>query len=590
MSRSALFGRLQALAAIAGHARALGITDPAEARAAWRSRLGGEAGLDRREVLRMGAAALAAAPAVGCATRGGALGILGCGRKDGSVAVVGAGMAGLHCAYRLLEAGADVTVYESSDRVGGRMYTGRGLYPDGQVCELGGELIDSNHATLWALAEELGIEIDDRVAAQPAGTLAELWLVDGAAVDEDTLLAQFLDSIGRFTSAFEAAENDDAEFERLDGTSLRDWLDTQVPRATWPQLHAVLDVAYRGEFGLETDQQSCLNLIYLVDLEPSDSFRIFGDSDERYHTHLGNDTFTDALAAPLLAADRVRLGVALTAVAADARGYRLSFQQTGGGTLEVQADHVVFALPFTRLRQVDLSGVQLSDEKRTIIDQVGYGTNAKVMGGFSAPVWRTDHGQSGSMTTDMDVQQTWDSSIGQAGGSAILTNFLGGDQGLASGLGSAEDWFLGILGDLERAWSGAATAYTADSAVRMHWPTHPHTLGSYTCYRPGQWAFWSREGVREGDLHFCGEHCSLDFQGWMEGAAETGALVAAEVLDDLGRSRSAGLEALLARHLALPQASYHGDLQPRQNPLTRRRQLRRLQRLWSLAPGRELVG
>ena len=44
----------------------------------------------------------------------------------------------------------------------------------------------------------------------------------------------------------------------------------------------------------------------------------------------------------------------------------------------------------------------------------------------------------------------------------------------------------------------------------------------YTCYRPGQWSFWPLEGEREGSLHFCGEHTSPDFQGWMEGAAETG--------------------------------------------------------------------
>jgi monoamine oxidase len=74
----------------------------------------------------------------------------------------------------------------------------------------------------------------------------------------------------------------------------------------------------------------------------------------------------------------------------------------------------------------------------------------------------------------------------------------------------------------------------AGSAVRMHWPTQPFTRGSYTCYRPGQWSFWTLEGVREGPVHFCGEHTSPEFQGWMEGGAETGGRVAKEILDDFG--------------------------------------------------------
>ena len=87
----------------------------------------------------------------------------------------------------------------------------------------------------------------------------------------------------------------------------------------------------------------------------------------------------------------------------------------------------------------------------------------------------------------------------------------------------------------------------------MHWPSYEHTQGSYTCYRPGQWSFWGSEGLREGNLHFCGEHTSADFQGWMEGGAETGAMVAAEILDDLGLDYPAQLQALMSIKGALPQ-------------------------------------
>ena len=228
------------------------------------------------------------------------------------------------------------------------------------------------------------------------------------------------------------------------------------------------------------------------------------------------------------------------------------------------------------MRECDLSGLTLSDEKRTIIDELGYGTNAKVMGNFTSPVWRDVHGSSGSVTADLDFQQSWDTSIGQGGPEGIMTNFLGGQAGIDCGEGTAEAWYTGqVLPGLEAVYPGTMAAYIPDSAVRMHWPTAPHHKASYTCYKPGQWAFWSLEGVREGNLHFCGEHCSPEFQGWMEGGAETGGLVAMEIIDDLGATASPFHLDLVARQTsAAPHPCYHGDRNPPLRWGARRRLLR----------------
>jgi len=64
----------------------------------------------------------------------------------------------------------------------------------------------------------------------------------------------------------------------------------------------------------------------------------------------------------------------------------------------------------------------------------------------------------------------------------------------------------------------------------MYWPTAPFALGSYACYLPGQAGWSGTEGEPVGRLHFCGEHTSEDFQGYMEGAAESGERAAGEVL------------------------------------------------------------
>jgi monoamine oxidase len=468
--------------------------------------------------------------------------------SDERVAVIGAGIAGAHCAWRLRKAGVTVTLYEASARSGGRIFTGRELFDQNQTCELGGELIDSNHRFMWALADEFNLTLHDRFSAEAKDLIRDTWVVGGQIVPEDEIVRQFALVVDEIKDALEAADSDDEAFYALDNTSLAAWLAEVVPASTYPELHALLGVAYLGEFGLELEEQSALNLIYLIGLDDAETFQIFGESDERYHLRGGNDQLTTKLAEEL--GDAIQLDHVLRSARRTTEGFLLEFY-TPAGTHKVECDRVVFALPFTKLREVDLSGLDLSVEKLTMIEELGYGTNAKVMGAFTSRVW-ANQGFSGSATTDLRVQQTWDSSVGQAGEQGILTNFSGGKQGVASGEGTPEAWFENLLDDIDAVYPGAKVAYVPDSAVRMHWPTHPFTLGSYSCYRPGQWSFWGTEGLAENNVHFCGEHTSPEFQGWMEGAAETGARVAAEILDALGIPLDTALRDLLDEDALLP--------------------------------------
>ena len=95
------------------------------------------------------------------------------------VAVVGAGLAGLTCAYRLRQRGVDATVYEANTRLGGRCWTNRTTFEGGQIAEHGGELIDQSHTTIRQLAQELGLPLDNVLAAEPNGTEPFFWFDGG---------------------------------------------------------------------------------------------------------------------------------------------------------------------------------------------------------------------------------------------------------------------------------------------------------------------------------------------------------------------------------------------------------------------------
>ncbi len=563
MSKSPLFSRLRRLSRKHAMAR------PATAQ------IDGNAPYERRTFLKASAAALStlAMPAMSTV-------LDGCSKDQGSdrntdsspgdnarVAIIGAGMAGLHCAYRLKQAGLTARVYEASDRTGGRMFTAQGSFPDGQVAELGGELIDSIHLTMQKLAEEFSIQLDDR--DEVAASIEEVWWVDGKPVSDAVIVAQFSEVAPLMSSLAQMADEDEDAYAKLDVIPLATWLEENL--ANQPELRSVLSTAYCCEYGLETNEQSVLNLLYLVGSDDPDPFRIFGDSDERYHTHTGSQTFPDKLALGLKG--QISLNHRLIKVKKLDDVFLLTFEDGAGNPSAVEADQVVFALPFSTLRKVDLDEAGLSAGKLKIIREMGYGTNAKVMGAFNERVWLTAHDASGSVTSDLPFQQCWDTSPGQAGATGILTNFLGGKQGEASAKGSAEAWYSEVmLPGAEQVFPGALAAYLSDSAVRMHWPTYPFNLGSYACYRPGQWAFYGQEGVREGNLHFCGEHCSLDFQGFMEGAAETGALVAAAILGDLELPLPEALAELVDLKLVVEQPAF-GALRARPSFWARRREI-----------------
>ena len=219
----------------------------------------------------------------------------------------------------------------------------------------------------------------------------------------------------------------------------------------------------------------------------------------------------------------------------DGDGFALAFRN-GAATREVRAKQVVLALPFTLLRKVRID-VDMPEAKRRAIAELGYGTNAKLMIGFDRRPWRA-HGANGASMSDLAFQTTWETSRRQPGTAGILTNFTGGRHGVELGEGSAANQAARAVADLERVFPGVAAARSGGREARMHWPTHPWTQGSYACFRPGQWsALRGAIGESVGGLHFAGEHCALETQGFMEGGCESGEIAASAVAARLGLAR-----------------------------------------------------
>ncbi len=447
------------------------------------------------------------------------------------VIVVGAGLAGLRAAHWLWKVkGIASTVYEGSTRLGGRCWTLRDHFP-GYVVEHGGALINTDHNAVRNLARSLGLTLDTVHGGSYAGWVDKYW-IDGANYPYDAANSDWGQVWLAVKNALKAApypqtyDSWTPAGRALDDLTVDQWLDANVPGGLSSRFAKLMQSNAVAEYGLDPSQQSALNFIYLLGWNGQNSLNPINGGDEKFSVHGGNDQLVTRMVAEL-PAGTVRTGHRLTAVRALADGrVRLAFA-TGGATLEVTARRVVLALPFTTLRDVDLSQAGLRPVTRQAVAELGLGANAKLHLGMRRRPW-VEQGYGGAVYTNVEgFQCGWDDTADQALPGGVLNLFPGGSQvsvgwsGPAFGVPAASQ-VQSYLAQVEPIFPGSTAAYTG-VAYRDFWHANPWSRGAYTAQRPGQYTrVFGAGSTPEGSIHFAGEHTSTEFFGFLNGAVESG--------------------------------------------------------------------
>ncbi len=429
-------------------------------------------------------------------------------------------------------------IYEASGRTGGRCFSLRGFFP-GQVAERGGEFIDTGHKTMLRYAKQFGLRLED-VNKEP-GEIR--YYFGGQAHPERAVVDEFRDLVGAMRRDLREISGEvtalrftpsDRAFDEL---SLEEYL---VTRGAGPLIRAVLEEAYIAEYGLSLAEQSCLNFLFFIHADRRSKFTPFGVfSDERYHVVEGNDAIAQGLSARL--AGQLQPGHRLVRVKRTAaERIELHFDTPGGSVVRTH-DVAVLTLPFSVLRDVDLdASLGLSVQKKAAIQQLGYGTNAKLMLGFDSRPWLTLHRSNGAAYSDLQNHQTsWETNpIAATASRAVITDYSGAVRGATLNPAQPQVEAEKFLADLNQVYPGAASAATRlpDGSLRAHlehWPSNPLAKGGYTCYKPGQFTrIAGLEGEPAGNLFFAGEHANsfYEWQGFMEGACLSGIAAASQIL------------------------------------------------------------
>jgi monoamine oxidase len=465
------------------------------------------------------------------------------------IAIVGGGIAGLAAALTLQDKGVYADVYESSGRVGGRMHSdwqefGTGFWANKQQAELCGEMIDTNHKTILQLARRFNLATVDLIMAQPNMTTDTYWIFGAqypyAQASNDfkpvhMALQGQIQATG-YPTLYNSSTSAGQFFDQM---TVYDWITNYVPGGHGSQLGTLLNAAYNEEYGAETTGQSALNLIYLLGYKAGPgTWSIYGASDERYHIAGGSAKLPVAIASALPAGS-VHLGSAMTAIAVNSDG-SVSVSFAKGKT--VTADHVILCMSFAALRTLNYSKAGFDPLKQTAITQLGAGRNVKLNLQFTSRPWNAA-GSTGSLYSDQPFQSAWDVTRGQSGTTGILVEYPGAS--VAQSMGQSAPYTTTatnphvttyanqFLAQIEPIFPGITARWNGKAMLSTPF-TDPNFLCSYSYWKPGQYTgFSGYEGVRQGNIHFAGEHCSTSFQGFMEGGASEGVRAANEILTGL---------------------------------------------------------
>ena len=456
------------------------------------------------------------------------------------VAVVGAGLSGLSAATQLAAAGANVTVYEARSRVGGRVQSSR--TNSGFILDQGGAFINSEHVDMQALAQRTGVTLFDRTANKTGSVPCEGYVFDGSVRSEAELADSLRAIAGQIADDYALIFGRDGNFDKylpiFDAISVSAYLDKNENKLPTSLARTILENAIRTEYGVEPEESSAVQLLFLLPEVTGETVVILGSSDERFVVQQGAQAIPRRLANAL--GGRVKRYAELRSLTRKSGGgYRLEFSGPFGVSWSTRADFVVVTLPFPVLRDIELEA-PLSPLLRRMIAETGLGRNEKLLAEFDTRAWEQAAGFETDVWTDLGFASGWVGTQRQSGSRSggFLTLFHGGLEVGALALGSADAQGARAISEFERKIPGLSAASTG-TFFRTRWNREKFSRGAYATYRPGQLTefaelFWI-EGEQTveattGDLFLTGEHLSDAFYGFMEGAAETGRLAAQEII------------------------------------------------------------
>lgn len=436
------------------------------------------------------------------------------------VVIAGGGLAGLTTAWYLNQCGVQVGLFESNSRLGGRVRTDRDFIA-GRTVEAGAELIGANHPMWIELAATFGlelVEISKESDYEKAGLEVRLRLRghDLTPDEKEQVYREMqtvIDAIGQ--DAFNIDPVNpwlSPQAAAFDMMTVAERLDELLPPAS-AITRSLFEFTLGNDNCAPVSEQSYLGLLALVSAgrvgDDIEGMRGYWEYTETHRCGGGNDQLATMLATQI-PEDQLFLDEAVSSinVQEDRVGYTTSRQGTGAG------DYFVLAVPPTVWPPVT-SHLPWEPAGRTM----SHGPAVKYLNSFASQFW-ADSQLAPSALSD-DIGSVWEGTDQQP--IEPDTEF-----GLSVYSGGA---FVLDQGNYPVRLSAMFPGYAPTGERFINWPSTPGVMTGYSVPSRGQVTTVGQALAEpHGRLYFAGEQTWVPFFGYMEGALQSGARAAREII------------------------------------------------------------
>ena len=446
---------------------------------------------------------------------------------EADVVVVGAGLAGITAAREIERGGASVLLLEARDRVGGRLESIE--IGEGNWVDVGGQWIGPTQGRIAALARTFGAETFPTHAAGEN------------VVEFDGKLVRYRGTIPRL-GPHVLADIGQAML-RLDRMATKVPLEAPwtAPRAeawdsqtTWSWMRrnmatrsgrTMLELAVKAVWAAMPADVSLLHLLFYI--HSAGKLDLLLDTEGgAQQDRFVNGAQTLAVAAASELGDRLMLGSPVRRI-----DYAPDGVTAGADGVTVRARRAIVALPPTLAGRIAYSP-PLPAYRDQLTQRFPMGSVIKCLAIYDEPFWRAQ-GLSGSAVSGLGPLTIIFDNSPPHGSPGIIVGFLEGHWARELGRAGAEDRRRAVLENLGRLFGPRAAR--PEQYIERNWAEEEWSRGCYVGYTPPGVLTAYGPAIREpiGPIHWAGTETATVWNGYMDGAIQSGERAAREALATL---------------------------------------------------------